>query len=224
MTKNSLQNIEYLYRGRLFTTDLTVPKGVTQLKDKDFKPLIKSALEAKGFAKGQIRDSLKIGYQEDVLNNRVNEIMTKINSRNVKHLIILGILNHTSLQKRYFSNLLKNLPKDTHAITLSTYTPSTNTFQINSAYDFMLMYRILEDLNFKIEDKSFDISVFLTKCDKYSISNMLNLKQLGVKNIFINHCSPVLINPMVLDAFKDIFDVKIISTPKEDLDYLRKSA
>lgn len=220
MTKNSLQNIEYLYRGRLFTTDVNVPKGVTQIINKDFKPLIKSALDAKGFAKGQIRNSLKIGYNDIVIERRVNEIITKINSRDIKHLIIVGILNHTSLQKRYFSRLLKTLPANCHAITLSTYTPSTNTFQINSAYDFMLMYKILEDFNKKIEQRTFDITVFLTKCDKYAISNMLNLKELGVKNIFLSHCSPISINPIITEAFKDIYKVKTISTPKEDLDIL----
>ena len=220
MTKNSLQNIEYLYRGRLFTTDINVPKGVTKISDKDFEPLIKSAFEAKGFAKGQIRDSLKIGYQEEVIENRVNEVITKINSRDIKHLLILGILNHTSLQKRYFSRILKMLPNNTHAITLSTYTPSTNTFQINSSYDFMLMYKILEDLKLKLSEKTFDITIFLTKCDKYAISNLANLKELGADKIFLSHCSPISINPIVVDAFKDIYDVKIISTPKEDLDFI----
>lgn len=33
-------------------------------------------------------------------------------------------------------------------------------------------------------DKMFDTSIFLTKCDKYAIANMLNLKTLGAKNIF----------------------------------------
>lgn len=224
MTKNSLQNIEYLYRGRLFTTDANVPKGVTQIKNSDFRPLIKSALEAKGFAKGQVRESLKIGYKEEVIERRVNEVITKINSRDIKHLFIIGILNHTSLQKRYFSRLLKSLPLNTHAITLSTYTPSTNTFQINSSYDFLLMYKILEDLKKKVEYKTFDISVFLTKCDKYAIANMLNLKDLGVENIMLGHCSPMSINPMIIDAFRDIFDIKIISTPKEDINYLTKTA
>ena len=224
MTKNSLQNIEYLYRGRLFTTDVNAPKGVIQIMQNDFKPLIKSAFEAKGFAKGQSRDSLQIGYKEEIIKNKVNEIITKINSRDIKHLFIVGILNHTSLQKKYFTRMLKTLPKNTHAITLSTYTPSTNTFQINSSYDFMLMYEILEDLNLKMPEKSFDITVFLTKCDKYAISNMLNLKELGVKNIMLGHCSPISINPMIIEAFKDLYDIKIISNPKDDLDYLTKIA
>ncbi len=224
MTKNSLQNIEYLYRGRLFTTDITVPKGVTQIKNKDFRPLIKSANDAKGFAKGQIRESLKIGYNENVIENRVNEVITKILSRDIKHIIIVGILNHTSLQKKYFSRLLKTLPANMHAITLSTYTPSTNTFQINSSYDFMLMYKILEDMNKKIENKTFDISIFLTKCDKYAISNMLNLKELGAKNIFLSHCSPISINPVIVDAMKDIYNIKSITMPKEDLDTILKTA
>ena len=222
MTKNSLQNIEYLYRGRLFTTDLNVPKGVTQITNNDFKPLIKSAMDAKGFAKGQIRESLKIGYEQEVIENKVNEVITKIHARDIKHLFIIGILNHTSLQKRYFSRLLKTLPQNTYAITLSTYTPTNNTFQINSSYDFMLMYKILEDINKKMEFKNFDITVFLTKCDKYAISNILNLKELGAHNIMLGHCSPMSINPMIVEAFKDIFNIKSITTPKEDIDFLTK--
>lgn len=217
MTKNSLQNVEYLYRGRLFTTDLNAPKGVKQIVNGDYKPLIKSANEAKGFAKGQIRNPLVIGYEDSVIEKRVNELITKIHARNIKHLLLVGILNHTSLQKKYFERLLQILPQDTYAVTLSTYTPSTNTFQINSSYDFMIMYKILEDLNKKIQDKFFDISIFLTKCDKYAIANMLNLKELGAKNLLLSHCSPMLINPIILDAFKNIFGVNTISTPREDL-------
>ena len=222
MTKNSLQNVEYLYRGRLFTTDINVPKGITQISKKDYKPLIESAQKAKGFAKGQIREPLKIGYQKDVIGQRVNEVIKKIKAKNIKHLLIIGILNHTSLQKTYFTRLLKTLPKDSYAITLSTYIPTSNTFQINSSYDFMLMYEILEDLNKKVEEKTFDVSVFLTKCDKFAIANMLNLKILNVNNIFLGHCSPMLINPRIIEAFKDIFNIKTTTTPKEDMDILKK--
>ena len=62
LTKNEVQNIEYLYRGRLFTTDEISPKGVSKIENNDFSPLIESAKQAKGFAKGQKRDSEIIGY------------------------------------------------------------------------------------------------------------------------------------------------------------------
>jgi len=217
MTKNSLQNVEYLYRGRLFTTDTNAPKGVTKITDGNFQPLIKSALEAKGFAKGQKRDDLILGFQEDILNKKIDDIIIKIRGRNIKHLIIIGILNDSSSQKRYFERLLKYKNNDTYAITLSTYVPSNNTFQINSGYDLSIIYKILENLSKKFEDKTFDISVFLTKCDRYSVSNMLNLKHLGVKNIFLSHCSLMVVNPIIIDSMKDIFDVNMIKTPKEDL-------
>ncbi|MGN1125728.1 MAG: hypothetical protein ACI4SM_06025 [Candidatus Gastranaerophilaceae bacterium] len=222
MTKNSLQNIEYLYRGRLFTTDVNVPKGVTKIENGDFKPFIKSAIDSKGFAKGQNREPLTIGYQDELIQRRVDEVITKINARNIKHLVIIGILNHTSLQKKYFEMLLKILPKNVYAITLSTYVPSRNSFQISSSYDFSIAYRILEDLNKKISKKTFDISVFLTKCDRYAIANMLNLKILGVKNIFLSYCSPMVINPMIINAFKEVFDINMISTPKGDLGFIAK--
>lgn len=217
MTKNSLQNVEYLYRGRLFTTDLNAPKGVTKIENGDFKPFLKSALDAKGFAKGQVREPLVLGFQDEVIEKRVDSIIAKIRARDIKHLIIIGILNHTSLQKRYFERLLKTLPQNSYAITLSTYIPKANTFQINSSYDFSIMYKIMEEFNKKMPDKMFDTSVFLTKCDKYAIANMLNLKTLGAKNIFLSHCSPMVINQIILDAFKDIFDIKVISTPRDDM-------
>ena len=43
------------------------------------------------------------------------------------------------------------------------------------------------------------------------------LKTLGAKNIFLSHCSPMVINQIILDAFKDIFDIKVISTPRDDM-------
>ena len=81
----------------------------------------------------------------------------------------------------------------------------------------------MEELNKKMPDKKFDMSVFLTKCDKYAIANMLNLKALGAKNIFLSHCSPMVINQIILDAFKDIFDIKIISTPRDDMEIIKSS-
>ena len=46
---------------------------------------------------------------------------------------------------------------------------------------------------------------------------MLNLKHLIVKNIFLSHCSLMVVNPIIIDSMKDIFDVNMIKTPKEDL-------
>lgn len=217
MTKNSLHNVEYLYRGRLFTTDVNVPKGVIKIENNDYEPLITSAHEAKGFAKGQIRPTLTIGYKNKMIEKKIDEIVEKIEHQHIKHLFIVGILNHTSLQKRYFEKLLKNLPKSIYAITLSTYTPSLNTFQINSSYDFGLIYKIIEGLQERITDKKYDLTVFLTKCDKYAISNLLNLRYLNVKNIYLSHCSPMLINPTMINTFKNIFGIKTISMPREDL-------
>lgn len=53
LTKNEVQNIEYLYRGRLFTTDEISPKGVSKMKITIFSAYDRKT--AKGFAKGQKR-------------------------------------------------------------------------------------------------------------------------------------------------------------------------
>ncbi len=59
LTKHSLHNIENLYRGLLFTTDYTCPKGVIQIKDNDFSKVIEAAENAKGFKTGKQCESVK---------------------------------------------------------------------------------------------------------------------------------------------------------------------
>ena len=67
LTKNFSQNLEFLYRGRLFTTAKIQPQGVVKIDNDNYTPLIESALAAKGFAKGRAKDSEFVGYDSEKL-------------------------------------------------------------------------------------------------------------------------------------------------------------
>jgi len=107
LTKNESQNIEYLYRGRLFTTDYISPQGIVKIENNDFSPLIESALQAKGFAKGQNRGSEVVGFDETKLKSDLDKIS------NAERIFIIGPSNLSLKQKDYFENL--------RAISLSNY-------------------------------------------------------------------------------------------------------
>lgn len=220
LTRNSSQNLEYLYRGRLFSTEIFKPKGVIQVVNKDFQPLIESALEAKGFAKGQKRESEIVGYDETSLFDKLSEIALKFNNKEIERLIIIGISNYTKQQEIYFKTLLKHLPEKSYVISFSYSFDLQNVLKVNVVNNLPLVYDILQDLFKKIKMNSRRLSFFLTKCDVGSISKIISLKNNGVKNIFLFQCSPNVINPSVLATLEKTYGIKTTSTPEKDIKYI----
>lgn len=220
LTKNSSQNLEYLYRGRLFSTEAFKPKGVIQIVNNNFNPLIESALEAKGFAKGQKRDSELVGYNEEYLKERLSDIAHRFNTKNIERLIIVGISNYSRQQEVYFKNLFKNLPEKTFVISFSYSFDLQDVLKINVVNNLPLVYDILHNLFNEIKINSRRISFFLTKCDVGSLSKIISLKDNGAKNIFLFQCSPNVINPSVLAALEKTYGIKTTSTPEKDIKYL----
>ena len=76
------------------------------------------------------------------------------------------------------------------------------------------------NVSFSISNKletSDKLAFFLTKCDVNSLSNIINLKNRGAKNIFLSDCPPLVINPAILQAFTKLFEINKITNPKDDL-------
>ena len=215
IARHSLENIEYLYRGRLFTTDNFVPQGVIQIKDDDYSCLINSALNARGFKTGKTRDAIEIGCSKSEFDEIMGGLIEKIDKFN--SIVIIGTEEKTQEQKEYYNSLAKHINDETCVISLSDWHNIKNFIQIKSAPDFYMIYRILEKIFPFTFKNGVKISLFLAKCNKHTISNVINLKNMGVDNIFLNKCSPVMLNPTLTDTLKKVYDINPTTTVKEDL-------
>lgn len=214
LTKNESQNIEYLYRGRLFTTDDISPKGIVKLEHNDFEPLIESALQAKGFAKGQDRGSEIVGFNEDKFNEKLDKI------KDAENIYIIGPSNLSLAQKDYFEKFFEIMPENSAAISFSYNPDKKNVTALNLGNDYALLYNVLQTIFKKIPLDSDKLAFFLTKCDINSLSNIINLKTAGAKHIFLSDCPPLVINPAVLREFTKLFGVNHITDPKNDISLL----
>lgn len=214
MTKAALQRVEYLYKGRLFTTDPIPPTGIVKIKNDDFIPLVKSAFEARGFTKAQQKPPIRVGFEEKEIDKKIKIIIDKIQKKEIKHLYIVGLLNFPSVNKEYFQKFFELLPKDCFAISFSYPTNKENSIYLDSFYNYVLFYKILE----KIPFKEINMSIFLTRCDKYTIVNLLYLKHVGIKNVYMCKCPPTLINPSLIKTLQETFEIKEFSDPKKDIE------
>ncbi len=222
LTKNFSQNLEFLYRGRLFTTSTIQPQGVIKLDKNDYTKVIESAKSAKGFAKGRIKENEIVGYNEDEINNAIKNIADKFKNKEIQHIFIIGEATFNYNNQEYFKILFKNLPKSTYIISFSYNADLPNFLHINLVNNLPLIYGIIEKLFKEIPIDSDKIAFFLSRCDVSSISNMLGLKFSGAKNIFLTKCPPNAMNPSILKTLVDDYNINITTTPKEDIDKIVK--
>lgn len=219
MTKATLQKIEYLYRGRLYTNDPIAPQGVVRIKDDNYEPLIKSALSAKGFVNPFKKPSMKVGYDEKELIKYVQNIAAKVISGEIRHLYIIGLLNIPNMPYfQYFQRFFELMPKDCYAISLCCPINRDNVSHLDSFYDYSYCYRILRELKLIMDLKDSPISMFMTRCDKHTISNLLYLKHIGLKDVYMCKCPTNLLNPSLIKTLQETFDIKEMTDPKADLD------
>lgn len=219
MTKATLQKIEYLYRGRLYTSDPIAPQGVVRIKDDNFEPLIKSALSAKGFVNPFKKPSIKVGYDEKELIDFVDKVINKVLSGEIKHLYIIGLLNIPNMPYfQYFKKFFELMPKNCYALSLCCPINKDNVFHSDIFFDYTYIYKILKEIRIKTDISNFPLSIFLTRCDKHTISNLLYLKHLGIKDVYMCKCPTNLLNPSLIKTLQDSFDIKEMTDPKTDLD------
>ena len=75
----------------------------------------------------------------------------------------------------------------------------------------------MDTIKDELEKSGIDISIFISKCDKHIISNIIQLKEIGLKHIFLSKCSPIMLNPTLTKSLTEYYDVISANHPLDDL-------
>jgi len=222
LTKNSHSSNEYLYRGRLFSKDYIIPSGVIEIEGDNYNQLIESSLLAKGFSKGKIKDDTVVGFDIKDIENQFEKISEKLSKNKIERLYFIGMDAHSELQKEYFKEFFDNLKRNEFAISFSYESERENVLTINIGNYTPLVTKLLKIFIEKYSIESEKITFVLTTCDVMSISSVIALKNLNVKNLYMAKCSPMIINPTVMETFTAIYDLNFTTMPTKDLISMRK--
>ena len=224
ITRNSQHKLDRLMRGRIYTTNELSGKGMSKIENNNFAPIIEAAKEAKGFKEETDYHSIEVGYDEVRIMSEVENIIGKIKDGKIKHLFIIGLINHTMFSSEYFKEIINELPENAYAISTVIQSDRSNILHLDSFFNTSLIYKILDKLKQNINFEDFPITVFLTRCNLHTISHLFSLRHLGVKNIFLPVCSSDIITPNMVNFLAEKFDfLKTTSNPSEDLKKLFKA-
>ena len=217
LTKHSLHNIENFYRGRLFTTDYTTnPKGIIKIENNDFSKVIDSAEKSKGFKKGKQCESLSIGYDYDEV---ISYLKIKLETKKYKQIFMIGFDGYSLEQKSYFEKLIKLIPNDVLILSYSYNIEKDNLIHINTCFDDYSWIKIFEYV------KHFDlpIKVFVPKCGRNSISQMVYFSNIKKVKVFVGKCTPIILNPSLINTLQETFSIQGITIAKKDLEEILKT-
>ena len=189
-------------------------KGVVKITDNDFSPMIQSALGAKGFKTGKDKNSLKIGYSDNDLINIFKPLFE--NPYRYQYVFIMGNGAYSIEQKKYFDELIELIPDSIFLVSLTYPIEKENSVYINTSGDEYFIYKLTNLI--KENNKDLKIILFYGKCTKHSISNMLNLKNNLVDEIYLSKCFPAQVNPRIMTTLSSIYNIKSISNAKYDLE------
>ena len=211
LTRHSLYNVEHLYRGILYTTDFAYSKGVIQIKNKDFSDVIKSSLESKGFKTGKLCKSEELGFNYKKI---TEEIVNKIQLNNYSNIFIINFANFNKEQNEYYKNFVDKIPDNNFIISLSFKSDKNNVFYLNACFDTFAIIKIYNEI------KSFvkiPVYVFFPECDRHTISKLIYFSEAEKINTYVGNCIPIILNPNLKNTLQEEFNIKSITTPKQDL-------
>ncbi|OHD10468.1 MAG: hydroxylamine reductase [Spirochaetes bacterium GWD1_27_9] len=237
MTTNCIQKPKDSYKDKIFTTGLAAWDGVAHIADrkqggqKDFTAAIKKAKEL-GSVKVIEGKKIPIGFNHNTILSLADKIVDAVKTGAIKRFFVMGGCDGRQKEREYFTDVAKQLPKDTVILTAGCAKFRYNLLdlgdiggiprvidagQCNDSYSLAVVaLKLVEVFGAKsINDLpiSFDIGWYEQK----AVTVLLALLFLGVKGIRLGPTLPAFLSPNVAKVLIEAFDLKQTGTAEEDI-------
>ncbi|MDU1412241.1 MAG: hydroxylamine reductase [Clostridium sp.] len=236
MTTNCLMRPRETYKDRIFTTSVVGWDGVKHIGknkkgEKDFSEIIEKALELGGYKEDQQPHEILVGFGHHATLSNAETIVNAVKEGKVRHFFLIGGCDGARPGRNYYTDFAKKVPEDCIILTLACGKYRFNKLdfgevaglprlldvgQCNDAYSAVRIATALADA-FGTDVNGLPLSIILSWYEQKAVADLLALLSLGIKGIYLGPTLPAFLSPNVLQYLVDTFDIKLISTPDDDL-------
>ena len=231
MTTNCIQKPKESYKNRIFTCGLVAWEGVTHISDRNFKPVIDSALQAEGFKETAPEKTILVGFGHNAVMSVADKVIEAVKANKIKHFFLIGGCDGAKPGRNYYTEFAEAVPKDCVILTLACGKFRFNKLdfgdisgiprlldvgQCNDAYSAIQIAVALAKA-FNTNVNSLPLSLILSWYEQKAVVILLTLLYLGIKNIRLGPSLPAFVTPNVLNVLIEKFNIMPIKTAKEDL-------
>lgn len=237
-TTNCIMPVSKSYSDRVFTTSVVAYPDMFHIgEDKDFTPIIEKALELGGYKEEQKMTGinggnvLSTGFGHHSLLSFADKLIDAIKFGDVKHIFLVGGCDGAKVGRNYYTEFVKLVPKNCIILTLACGKYRFNDIdlgdikglprmydmgQCNDAYSAILVATELAKA-FDCDVNKLPLSFVLSWYEQKAVCILLTLLYLGIKDIRLGPTLPAFLSQNVLNILIDKFNIKLITTPEQDL-------
>ena len=236
MTTNCLMRPRETYKDRIFTTSVVGWDGVKYIGKKedgtkDFSEIIDKALELGGYKEDQEPHEILVGFGHHATLSHAETIVNAVKEGKIRHFFLIGGCDGARPGRNYYTEFAKKVPKDCVILTLACGKYRFNKLefgevaglprlldvgQCNDAYSAVRIATALADA-FDTDVNGLPLSIIISWYEQKAVADLLALLSLGIKGIYLGPTLPAFLSPNVLQYLVDTFDLRLISTPDDDL-------
>ena len=211
--------------------------------EKDFTPVISKALELGGYQEPRRMtginggETLTTGFAKDTVLSVADKVIDAVKAGAIKHFFLVGGCDGAKPGRNYYTEFVKQTPKDTVILTLACGKYRFNDLdlgeiggsggelrlprimdmgQCNDAYSAIRVAMALSEA-FDCSVNELPLTLVLSWYEQKAVCILLTLLALGIKNIYIGPSLPAFLSPNILSALVEKFGLTPISTPEADL-------
>lgn len=237
-TTNCLMPVKPSYADRVFTTEVvSYPEMVHIDEKKDFTPVIEKALELGGYDTDQDKTGINgghfvmTGFGHGTVLSVADTVIDAVKSGAISHFFLVGGCDGARTGRNYYTEFVKQTPKDTMILTLACGKYRFNDLdlgtigglprildmgQCNDAYSAIRVAVALAEA-FDCGVNELPLSMVLSWYEQKAVCILLTLLHLGIKNIKLGPTLPAFISPNILNYLVDNYGIAPITTPEADL-------
>ncbi len=237
-TTNCLMPPKASYADRVFTTEVvSYPEIVHISENKDFTPVIEKALELGGYSEDKEFTGINggktvmTGFAHGTVLGVADKVIDAVKAGAIRHFFLVGGCDGVKTGRNYYTEFVKQTPKDTVILTLACGKYRFNDLdlgsigglprlmdmgQCNDAYSAIRVAVALAEA-FGCGVNDLPLSMVLSWYEQKAVCILLTLLHLGIKNIKLGPTLPAFISPNVLNFLVEKFNIGPITTPEEDL-------
>ncbi|MGA9140703.1 MAG: hydroxylamine reductase [Methanocella sp.] len=231
MTTNCIQKPKESYLNSIYTLGSVAWPGAMHLKNDDFTPVIKKALEMPGFQADTSGKTVLVGFGRNTVLGVAPAVIGAVKNKQIRHFFLVAGCDGAKASRNYYTEFVDKVPKDCVVLTLACgkfkffdkemgdiggIPRLLDVGQCNDAYSAVKIAMALADA-FKVGVNDLPLSMILSWYEQKAAAILLSLLYLGIKDIRLGPSLPAFITPAVLDVLVKNFNIMPITTPDQDL-------
>ena len=219
------------YRNRMFTTGIAHLEGVKHIDGYDFSELIELALKQPDMEEREPEYTITTGFHSSHILALKDKIKELVEAGKIRHFFLVGGCDTPNVKMHYYTEFVKNLPKDTIVLTLGCLKFRFNDLdlgdiegvprlidlgQCNDSIVAIEIAAALAEL-FNVGINDLPLTLVLGWMEQKAVAIFWTLLALDIKGINIGPIVPPWANDDILNILVNEYKVNLISDPKEDI-------